>query len=520
MSETDTDGDGTPDCIDGCPDNPDKTAPGICGCALPDTDTDADGTPDCFDGCPNDPNKTAPGVCLCGTPDVDTDNDGTLDCQDGCPNDPTKIMEGICGCGQPDVDTDGDGALDCNDECPNDPNKIVMGSCPCGVADVDTDNDGTLDCHDVCPFSMPPEALALNEIYANHLSPSSGPMVHKDTAEFIEITGPPGGSLDCYMVLVVDGDGVNAGILDRAFDLAGQTIPASGYFVLGDSAVPQKNYDMGEHDRLENGTCTIYLVNVNGPISPVSLVGTRVDTGPGTTAIPTLGLVIDKVGIADAGYPSLDAVFDGAPVFGPDATFMPAGIYRCGNAPNGWAAQYSDYDPASVGPLRATPGAANPGCDPGVGFCSGDGSAAPCPCDNQSAAGSGAGCLHSGGNGGLLTAGGSSSLAHDSVVLYGTQMLNSSALYFQGTIQVNGGEGAAFGDGLRCAGGTVNRLGVKPNSGGASQYPVGNDAKISVKGAIASPGTRTYQVWFRNAAPYCNPETFNLTNGLSIVWVP
>jgi hypothetical protein len=89
------------------------------------TDTDGDGTTDCNDGCPNDPNKTAPGICGCGVADTDTDGDGTANCNDGCPNDPNKIAPGICGCGVADTDTDGDGTADCNDGCPNDPNKTA-----------------------------------------------------------------------------------------------------------------------------------------------------------------------------------------------------------------------------------------------------------------------------------------------------------------------------------------------------------------------------------------------------------
>jgi hypothetical protein len=148
---TDTDGDGTNDCLDGCPLDPLKIAPGICGCGVSDVDTDGDGTADCHDGCPNDPAKIAPGICGCGVSDVDTDGDGTADCHDGCPNDPAKIAPGICGCGVSDVDTDGDGTPDCNDGCPNDPAKIAPGICGCGVSDVDTDGDGTPDCNDGCP---------------------------------------------------------------------------------------------------------------------------------------------------------------------------------------------------------------------------------------------------------------------------------------------------------------------------------------------------------------------------------
>jgi hypothetical protein len=72
---------------------------GTCDCEAGSTDTDSDGTPDCDDGCPNDPDKTEAGACNCGVPDDDGDGDGTPDCSDGCPNDPAKTAPGSCGCG-------------------------------------------------------------------------------------------------------------------------------------------------------------------------------------------------------------------------------------------------------------------------------------------------------------------------------------------------------------------------------------------------------------------------------------
>ncbi|MEM7247545.1 MAG: YncE family protein [Acidobacteriota bacterium] len=100
---------------DSCPDDPDKTEPGACGCGVPDDDSDADGVPDCVDCCPEDPTKTEPGDCGCGLVDVDTDGDGALDCDDLCPMDAAKIEAGTCGCGFPDDDSDGDGLPDCLD---------------------------------------------------------------------------------------------------------------------------------------------------------------------------------------------------------------------------------------------------------------------------------------------------------------------------------------------------------------------------------------------------------------------
>ncbi len=153
----------------------------------------------------------------------------------------------------------------------------------------------------------------------------------------------------------------------------------------------------------------------------------------------------------------------------------------------------------------------------GTGYCFGDGSATACPCGNAGTAGRG--CANSlNAAGARLVATGAASITGDTLVLAGSGMPNSSALYFQGTSQQNGGLGAAFGDGLRCAGGSIVRLGTKVNSAGASSYPVGADPIVSVKGLVVAPGTRTYQVWYRNAAAFCTTDTFNLSNGLSIGW--
>jgi endonuclease I len=72
------------------------------------TDSDGDGLIDPCDGCPNDPSKFSPGVCGCGVADTDTDGDGVLDCDDNCVNTPNP--------GQEDCDSDGVG-----DACAGEP---------------------------------------------------------------------------------------------------------------------------------------------------------------------------------------------------------------------------------------------------------------------------------------------------------------------------------------------------------------------------------------------------------------
>ncbi len=153
----------------------------------------------------------------------------------------------------------------------------------------------------------------------------------------------------------------------------------------------------------------------------------------------------------------------------------------------------------------------------GTPFCFGDGSGMACPCANSGAAGNG--CANSlFANGANVAATGNASISADTVVLTGTNMPNSSALYFQGTTQANVGAGTVFGDGKRCASGSIIRLGTKMNAANTSSYPVGGDLSISVRGAIGAPGTRTYQAWYRNAAAFCTSDTFNLSNGLEIAW--
>jgi hypothetical protein len=214
----------------------------------------------------------------------------------------------------------------------------------------------------------------------------------------------------------------------------------------------------------------------------------------------------------------------------------PASVDPAANAIR-WSSTYSFRFDADVGPAvgnavlglwkPGTPGAMNATAQVPMGssvqvsvFCAGDGSASPCPCGNAALAGSGTGCRNSIGNGALLGSSGTPSITSDTFALEGSGMPNASALYFQGTNAVSAGTGAPFGDGLRCAGGTVTRLGTQQNVMGMSTYPAAGDPLISVEGADAPGDVRFYQCWYRNAASYCTSHTFNLTNGIRLAWLP
>jgi hypothetical protein len=64
----------------------------------------------------------------------------------------------------------------------------------------------------------------------------------------------------------------------------------------------------------------------------------------------------------------------------------------------------------------------------------------------------------------------------------------------------------------------VVRIGTVIASGNTSSYPGAGNPSVSVKGMITAPGIRRYQLWYRNAAAFCTPSTFNLTNGIDLVW--
>jgi hypothetical protein len=216
------------------------------------------------------------------------------------------------------------------------------------------------------PSTAAAQGLALNEIYASH----SG----TDDQEFIELVGAPGSSLDGVMVLIVEGEGPAAGTLDRAWDLSGLTVPSSGFFVLGDTAVvPTPDFDLGASNSIENGTETFYLVETSDTAAISALLGTQTDPeGDLVTVIPTLATILDLVGMVDPDFGSTDFVYDGAQPIGPDGSFFPAGIFRGLDAPNSWCPDsFLDFDPVANANETRTPSAQNVNCASQVNtYCS------------------------------------------------------------------------------------------------------------------------------------------------------
>lgn len=138
-TETDRDGDGYDDDLDGCPDDPEDFDAFEDEDGCPDKDNDQDGVEDAStfenglwinldtkDGldCRNDPEDPDGFEDEDGCPDPDNDQDGILDPVDSCPNDPEDFDQWQDEDGCPEDDNDGDGFLDKDDSCPNEAETV------------------------------------------------------------------------------------------------------------------------------------------------------------------------------------------------------------------------------------------------------------------------------------------------------------------------------------------------------------------------------------------------------------
>lgn len=96
-----------------------------------------------------------------------------------------------------------------------------------------------------------------------------------DATEFIELKGAPGSSLNGHVLVMFNGSGNTS---YNAIDLTGSTIPASGYFVIGNAAVPNVNIVINGNS-LQNGA------------DAVAIYQAAVAAWPNGTAVSSTGLV-------------------------------------------------------------------------------------------------------------------------------------------------------------------------------------------------------------------------------------
>jgi len=226
-------------------------------------------------------------------------------------------------------------------------------------------------------------------------------------------------------------------------------------------------------------------------------------------------------------YTSVNGGFNGSVVVSgaiveADGTYMRGNMYRfamSGDASNPnaqlvYELPYVDF----AGNESVTEGRVEEHVPPtGTPYCFGDGSGTACPCANPGAPGNG--CANGSFAGGCnLAASGSPSVGADTVVLSATATApGQPGLFFQGDDAIAGGNGAVFGDGLRCAGMNVVRLEIAFADGaGATSSTIA----IAAAGGVSAGQTKRYQWWFRDPVGSPCGSSFNLSNGIEITWAP
>ncbi|MBK7644292.1 MAG: PQQ-dependent sugar dehydrogenase [Planctomycetes bacterium] len=162
----------------------------------------------------------------------------------------------------------------------------------------------------------------------------------------------------------------------------------------------------------------------------------------------------------------------------------------------------------------------------GTPGCFGDGtSATACPCGNNGAAGRG--CQNSITSGGAKLQGFGLPGADSLVLLSSGELPVATTIFLQGNTLIPSGQ--VFGDGVRCAGGTLKRLYAKPASGGTVHAPLAGDLSITARStqlgdpiAPQSGQVRYYQAYYRDPnAGFCpapSGSTWNVSNMLTITW--
>lgn len=152
---------------------------------------------------------------------------------------------------------------------------------------------------------------------------------------------------------------------------------------------------------------------------------------------------------------------------------------------------------------------------PPVPYCFGDGLlGVGCPCGNQGQPGEG--CQNSTGKGAVIQVTGSQGVLADDFGIAASQLVpNQPALLFSANNAVNGGSGNLFGDGLRCAGGTVKRLGIRqPNAAGEASW----GPNLKSAGGWAAGDIRRFQVWYRDPLSGPCATGFNLSHGIEVLF--
>jgi len=192
----------------------------------------------------------------------------------------------------------------------------------------------------------PATAVQFNEIRIDQ--PGS------DTDEYIELSGDPGESLDGLSIVTIGDGATGSGTVESngVVDLTGLSIPADGIFLITESGHTNvADADLVTTLGLENSdNVSHFLVRDN-----TAVPGDDLDTDDDCTLdVTPWSAVVDEVAmIEEPNPPASTECHYGGTLVGPDGSFVPGHIYRCGSD---WIIGDFSF------PTDDTPGAANTNC--------------------------------------------------------------------------------------------------------------------------------------------------------------
>ena len=221
--------------------------------------------------------------------------------------------------------------------CPDGTGDYEIGGFTAGTNDTPSESNCDDDVIDV--------EVAINEIRIDQ----SG----TDNDEYFELFGAGGTSLNSLTYLVIGDGAQGSGVIEAVVSLSGKSIPASGYFVAAESTFTLGTADLTTFLNFENSDNVTHLLVSNFTGTDGSDLDTNddgvLDSTPWDSILDSVGLV-ETIGSGDFLYSDT--------LVGPDGSFVPAHVYRCGNGTGnfeigGFAAGTDD-----------TPGASN--CSPTI----------------------------------------------------------------------------------------------------------------------------------------------------------
>ncbi|MGA1488533.1 MAG: proprotein convertase P-domain-containing protein [Planctomycetota bacterium] len=147
-----------------------------------------------------------------------------------------------------------------------------------------------------------------------------------DNDEYFELFGPAGTSLNGLTYLVIGDSSAGSGSIEAVVNLAGQSIPGSGFFVAAESTFTLTNPNLTTSLNFENSDNVTHLLvegftGANGDDLDTNDDGV-LDVTPWTSILDSVSLVETTNVPADGEW------YYGASQVGPDGVFVPAHSYR------------------------------------------------------------------------------------------------------------------------------------------------------------------------------------------------